>query len=647
VAPGSRLNLGLQQPSLLQVDRNLSQPLELGDSRVQYPEGFPVYTPHRYLLELISKEQVEDSITLYYVSSIQMSQPHALDRKWTLGTVYEQSTAFRERTFSISGRTGDQPLDIERFLKMRNFLEAYADKKKKTENAYVNNRVYRLRLRATWECEYFEASVLSFSYQRQVGDTTNSYIWNLVLATNQYVEKKELPTLEAEAAKRAAEKAAQNAVDVATEEVPPLSSDELKSKTLTPEVLAKAKEQGLTPDQYLKQLRLDKNQAGPESNDDFVTRTRASVRRDNLVTPPRSARLLSRAPGAPDLLTVGVSSAVATVTGSSAAPPSSWFDDVTASFGLLETKAAETTAYLVSLSLKPAAIYRKTVTPAISMLSTVANSAASIVGAVNGSLPAVRQAVINTAESAKQSFDTFKSAWAGLEELTTEEYWSNLVAPIWPNRRRESSVLVDAIYQPVIAQPTPSGNSGGGGTGVQDAYNLAWIFLGDRGRWREIMEVNSMLDPYTRADGSQVKAGDLILIPDPDGVPARFTSNSFYGSDFKVKDGDLVMRGSSGFQTVSGEENLRQSLSHRFRTVRGTNRAFPGFGLDKFLNEKQLSSLVAQVWSSSLAQVTADRRVGTVVRLIIDEQPSVYKIGLSFKSATQSNLTFSFEYTPE
>ena len=156
-----------------------------------------------------------------------------------------------------------------------------------------------------------------------------------------------------------------------------------------------------------------------------------------------------------------------------------------------------------------------------------------------------------------------------------------------------------------------------------------------------------MLDPYTRADGSQIKVGDLVLIPDPDGVPARFTSNSFYGSDFKVRDGDLVMRGSSGFQTVSGEENLRQSLSHRFRTVRGTNRAFPGFGLDKFLNEKQLSSLVAQVWSSSLAQVTADRRVGTVVRLIIDEQPSVYKIGLSFKSATQSNLTFSFEYTPE
>jgi hypothetical protein len=343
-----------------------------------------------------------------------------------------------------------------------------------------------------------------------------------------------------------------------------------------------------------------------------------------------------------------VSGAIATVTGSGTSRTSSnWFDDLTASFATLEKKAAEATAYVVELSLKPATFYRKAVTPSISLLSTVANSAAAMVGAVHGTLPAVRQEVITTAEAAKRAVDAFDRAWSGLQDLTSERYWSNLVAPIWSNRRAQMSVSVNNVYQPVVAYPAPSGNSGGGGTGTQDAYNLAWIFLGNRGRWLEIVDANSFLDPYTKADGTPIKVGDLILIPDPDGIPAKFASTGFYGSDLKVKDGDLVMRGTSGLQTVSGEDNLRQNLAHRLKTVRGTNRAFPSFGLDKFLNERQLSTLVAQVWSSVLAQVSADRRIGDVIKLVIEEQPSIYKIGLSFRSASQANLTFSFEYSPE
>ncbi len=638
-------DLSLKEPSSLQVKGELSKPLVVeGDSRIQYPEGFPVYSPHRYLLELMSKGQVEDSITLFYVSSIQMSQPHALDRKWTFGTVYEQSTSFRERTFSISGRTGDQPLDINRFLKMRNFLEDYADKKRKTENAYTNNKVYRLRLRATWECEYFEASVLSFSYQREAGNHTNSYTWNLVLATNQYVEKKALPTLEAEAAKRSAERAARNAALESTATAVAAKADAPKkeygnmefNRDYSPELVAEAASMGIPPEELRRRLRsTEASRLETLADEERINRYLAETGR-------------SLPPGAPSIRTTAVSGAIATVTGSGTSRTSSnWFDDLTASFATLETKAAEATAYVVELSLKPAALYRKAVTPSISLLSTVANSAAAMVGAVHGTLPAVRQGVITTAEAAKRAFDAFDRAWSGLQDLTSEEYWSNLVAPIWSNRRPQMSVSVNNVYQPVVAHPAPSGNSGGGGTGTQDAYNLAWIFLGNRGRWLEIVDANSFLDPYTKADGTPIKVGDLILIPDPDGIPAKFASTGFYGSDLKIKDGDLVMRGTSGLQTVSGEDNLRQNLAHRLKTVRGTNRAFPSFGLEKFLNERQLSTLVAQVWSSVLAQVSADRRIGDVIKLIIEEQPSIYKIGLSFRSASQANLTFSFEYSPE
>jgi hypothetical protein len=572
----------------------------LAEYKKAFPEGFPIYSPHNYILELGAGRdfKVEDSVSLFYVTSVQMQQPHALERRWTLSRVYEQSSGSRERIFSISGRTGDQPLDIARFFKLRNFIEKYYDKKKSTENAFSNSRKYKLRLNMNWEGEKFETSILNFSYQRESGNTTNSYIWNITLASNNYYDIKS-PGIDYDGVIAAQQRRLAGAVLDTIDE---------------------------------RELAAQKGERERLLNDPNVSATVKAALRGEFKAKDSTSKAIK-----------------ALLKPISARNQTTWFDDVAAAAFTFNRAAIKTAETFVSLSFAAANIYRRGVTPALSMFQTAAYAASTMAGAVVSTLPNLQRAIISSVNDAKDAYRQLESAWSELSVLGTSDYWESLfegLPSFGSNRRGRLFVVANNVSQPVIAQLAPSGNSTGGGSGQQDAYNLAGIFLGDRSRWRDIMEVNRMPDPYTREDGSPLQVGDIVLIPDADGSPAIFTSDSLFGSDLMVKDGDLVMRGSGGLQTVSGEDNLRQSLSHRLRTVRGTNRIFPEFGLSDFIGEKQTSSLVAQVWSDIQQQVSADRRVSTVIRILIDEQPMSYSVWLSFQMANHEVLSSTFEYTP-
>ncbi len=584
-----------------------AEPVTKVEYKASFPEGFPLYSPHNYILQLLKtgKAEPEDSVNLFYVMSVQMQQPHSLDRRWTLSRVYEQSSGSRERIFSLSGRSGDQPLDIARFLKMRNFIEKYMDLKRKSENAFVNARTYKLRFNMSWEGENFEASILSFSYQRESGNTTNSYIWNITLATNLIYEVKS-PAIN-------------------YDEI--IASEQRRLGIVVAEVAAP--EDG----SQTKQELLEK---GIRQEDGTYKQLSESA---------RAALLAGDGSG-----NSTVSQALAATTGPlSAKNSSSWLDSIASASYTFNTTLLSVTQTLVSLSLEPANYYRKTVTPFISMFQTSANCAATIAGAVAGSLPAVRSAVISTIDDVKNAIGKLESAWEDLSALGTSDYWEDLFrlggSPAFRATPGTQFITVNNVMQPVIAQPAPSGNSSGGGSGQQDAYNLAGIFLGDRGRWREIVEINRMPDPYTKPDGAPLQVGDIVLIPDVDGEPAATNSDMLFGSDLMIKDGDLVPRG-NGLQVVRGQENLKQSISHRLRTVRGTNRIFPSFGLADFIGEKQTSTLSAQVWTDIQLQVSADRRINSVIRIILDEQPMVYRVDLAFQLNNKESLSASFEYTP-
>jgi len=582
-------------------------------SEKEFPEGFPMYSKHEYILELVKgrEKQPEDSISLFYVSSLQMQQPHSLDRRWTLTKVYEQSSGARERVFSLSGRTGDQPIDIARFFKMRNFIEGYMEKKKKQENAFTNGKNYRLIINFTWEGEKFEASIISFSYQREAGNTTNSYIWNITLATNSYIEVKavkvDADAIIASQKKRISEM-------IAVQQAKP-GNEEQKDLEGKGAAASKKPKSNLGSYQIPSDGRLGSNRG-----------LAASIGSNTVVGKAADKAFLSK------------------FTSRSA---STWYDDISAACFTFNEAFAKASSLMVGLSLRNASIYRLGISPVMSTLKSSAVAAATIAGSVVSVLPNAKSVVITTVADANYTIESLKSAWRDLGMLATSEYWESIFPGITRNSSRgRTFVLIDNTNRTVIAQPAPSGNASGGGTGTQDAYNLAGIFLGDRGRWREIMEVNRMPDPYTREDGSPLQVGDIVLIPDDDGVPATITTDSLFGSDLMVKDGDLVMRGTGGLEIVRGEENLRQSLSHRLRTVRGTNRIFPEFGLASFIGEKQTSSLIAQIWSDIQAQVSADRRIGSVIKILIAEDPMVYTVGISLQMINQAGLSATFEYTP-
>jgi hypothetical protein len=142
-----------------------------------------------YVLELIDiepqKEEVIDSVFLLYVNNIQAQYSQSVDRTYTLTNQIESYAGFRERFVTISGKSGDQYADLAKFSKLRNFINDVAYKKLKTENAFFNQKRYRLKLDMLWENETFEVTIVSFSYKREAGVNTNSYDYQLVLAFRQ------------------------------------------------------------------------------------------------------------------------------------------------------------------------------------------------------------------------------------------------------------------------------------------------------------------------------------------------------------------------------------------------------------------------------------------------------------------------------
>src|SRR5690606_6945416 len=118
----------------------------IGDALIkQLSEGF-YYTPDQaaypnpYFLELYldygaDSAKPTDAISMAHINSIKKTSPVALVRTRGMdGSVYQENEGFMEASFVLTGRSGDRPVDLVRFQKMRNFLEKYAAESKKHKN---------------------------------------------------------------------------------------------------------------------------------------------------------------------------------------------------------------------------------------------------------------------------------------------------------------------------------------------------------------------------------------------------------------------------------------------------------------------------------------------------------------------------------
>lgn len=201
------------------------------------------------------------------------------------------------------------------------------------------------------------------------------------------------------------------------------------------------------------------------------------------------------------------------------------------------------------------------------------------------------------------------------------------VAPI-PNRESTEPVTV------VTAQD-----------GDRTAADVAYRYLGSRGQWLRIVQLNGMLDGRTRADGTILSPGHKLLVPLPGSGLPKNQAYDTYGTDIAIgPDGDFVLSGTTGVGLVSGLDNVRQNFDHRFRTVRGTNKAFPEFGLPELIGTLSTSDLPGQVMSAVKVQSLSDHRVTGISALSVTEDGGTIRVAAALDVVANPPVTVAFDY---
>jgi hypothetical protein len=182
-------------------------------------------------------------------------------------------------------------------------------------------------------------------------------------------------------------------------------------------------------------------------------------------------------------------------------------------------------------------------------------------------------------------------------------------------------------------------------TNATSAHDVAGQYLGNRNAWTQIVEVNGMLDARTKSDGSPLGPRDVLLVPAVGGL-ADIDPESFYGTGYLIREGDLVSVGDRDIALVSGIENFYQNYSSRMRTIRGANKSYPDFGLRRVVGTTPDSDMPAMLLSEVQRQTFSDHRVRDIDELTLKEFTEGYEISLAITTALQEKKRASFVHTP-
>lgn len=148
----------------------------------------------------------------------------------------------------------------------------------------------------------------------------------------------------------------------------------------------------------------------------------------------------------------------------------------------------------------------------------------------------------------------------------------------------------------------------------EDLRAIALRELDDPTRWVEIASLNELRLPFVinsynpadRLPGTLIW-GDTLRVPSSRPSATVPTETAVFGVDIKLSDGRMVADQDLG--TVSGRDNLQQSLSHRIRTLRGELTYHPRYGchvaLALGLPNGPFASLMGAAWVQDALQEEA------------------------------------------
>lgn len=156
---------------------------------------------------------------------------------------------------------------------------------------------------------------------------------------------------------------------------------------------------------------------------------------------------------------------------------------------------------------------------------------------------------------------------------------------------------------------------------------IAARHLGMAARWVEIALLNDLKPPYLAENaGAGVLAyGNDILLPIPQPESIAEPEDRFL-TDIAIDGNGFIMTDGADIGTVSGEQNLRQALTIRAVTSRGSLLYHPEYGSLAF-------TLIGHVNSLSLADLAAFYTKSAII-----EDPRVDSVE-SIKAVVQADKT--------
>lgn len=149
--------------------------------------------PHNYFFEIVEGERdnIISTIKCPYVSKITGDPQPASVLTFTNSHMYEEHEGYRQRVFTLVGRSGFTPADIQNFQRFRNFFETLQQLKGENLNAFVRGRDIRLVLNFPFEGESYYCNVIrGLAYDRDRSSITYSYVWMLTVVTTGYVARR-------------------------------------------------------------------------------------------------------------------------------------------------------------------------------------------------------------------------------------------------------------------------------------------------------------------------------------------------------------------------------------------------------------------------------------------------------------------------
>ena len=160
----------------------------------------------------------------------------------------------------------------------------------------------------------------------------------------------------------------------------------------------------------------------------------------------------------------------------------------------------------------------------------------------------------------------------------------------------------------------------------EDLRILARRFFGDPDQWPTLATLNSWLSADQDSRGEPPRAGDVILIPDPQSPPQ--TSSDLYGQDLLIVNGDLELK-ANDFSLVSSTKNLEQAAAHRLQSQAGES-IIERYGLPERIGQRLTAASSGYLSAHISEQLLLDPRIEQINVIELRDQGDHLSASLEF-----------------